>query len=35
LLNQLIEKRGFDALQSDPQSDIKPQWRKEELWQQQ
>ena len=33
LLNSLIEKRGFDSLQVDPQSDFKPQWRKEELWQ--
>lgn len=33
LLNSLIERRGFEYLQADPESDFKPQWRKEELWQ--
>jgi len=32
LLNRFIEKRGFSAVQADPDSDFKPNWRKEDLW---
>jgi len=34
LLDRFIEKRGFKAIQADPDSDFKPNWRKEDLWSQ-
>ena len=32
LVNRLINKRNFEAIQADPGSDFCPMWRKEELW---
>lgn len=32
LLDRFIRKRGFDDIQSDPDSNFRPRWRKEDLW---
>jgi hypothetical protein len=32
LLDKFIERRGFEAIQADPESNFRPRWRKEELW---
>lgn len=29
---RLIERRGFEAIQADPNMDFRPNWRKENLW---
>lgn len=32
LLDRFITRRGFEAIQADPDSDFRPRWRREDLW---
>jgi hypothetical protein len=32
LLDRLIERRGLEFVQADPESNFRPRWRKEDLW---